>query len=214
MQVVQQGLTKSDPIMIEPDIKASCTVAEPKASGIEARKKAKRIDRAMAIMSKEDYRIARFGNIPGNSPRILWREDRSLYTQKGIQYLPAEDECELPLDAQKQEVFGKDIIPEHRLWQRGRRPETIREDSKIILSELYGWCVIIDGFMHPITDFVLGSLCKPPVEVQERAAFTSLRETYNEDVYHRTIKSLEDYELMQHHRTMVCLKIARVLRNG
>ena len=54
--------------------------------------------------------------------------------------------------------------------------------------------------MHPITDFVRGHLCRPPVEVQERAAFASLWETYDADVYHRTIK---DDEIMQ----LVCLRI-------
>jgi hypothetical protein len=162
-------------------------------------------------MSKDDCRFAKFGKIPGNSPRILWREDRSMFTPKGIPYLPEENECELPLESQKQELFGKDIVPKHRRWQRGRRPETIREDSKIILSELYGGCVVIDGYMHPINDIVRGSLCKPPVQVQERAEFTSLCEIYDEDVYHNTIKSLEDDELMQYHRTMLCLKIARVV---
>ena len=71
--------------------------------------------------------------------------------------------------------------------------------------------MVIEGYMHPITDFIRGSLCKPPVEVQERAVFTSLCETYDGDVYHRTIKSLEDNELIQHHQTMVCLKIALVV---
>ena len=79
-QVIHPGLTKSDPIMIEPDIKASCAVAEP-----EARETKKWIDRAIEIMSTKDYRMASFGRIPGNSPRLLWREDGSMYTQKGIQ---------------------------------------------------------------------------------------------------------------------------------
>ena len=74
--------------MIEPDIVTSCAVAELKAWGIEARKKAKRIDCAMEIVSKDDYRFAKFGKIPGNSPRILWREDGSMFTSKGILYLP------------------------------------------------------------------------------------------------------------------------------
>ena len=34
---------------------------------------------------------------------------------------------------------------------------------------------------------------------------------YDEDVHQRTIKSLEDDEHMQYHRTMVCLKIASVV---
>ena len=91
MQVVQPDLTrtKSDPIMIAPDIKASCAFAEPKAWGIEARKKDKCIHRAMEIMSKDDYSFAIFGKIPGSSPRILWREDGSMFTPKGMPYLPA-----------------------------------------------------------------------------------------------------------------------------
>ena len=34
---------------------------------------------------------------------------------------------------------------------------------------------------------------------------------YDEDVHQRTIKSLEDDEHLQYHRTMVCLKIASVV---
>ena len=103
MQVVQSGLTKSEPIMIEPDIVTSRSVAEPKAWGVEARKKAEHIDRAMAIVSKDDYRFAKFGKIPGNSPRILWREDGSMFIVKGILYLPVENERELPLNTQRPE---------------------------------------------------------------------------------------------------------------
>ena len=141
-QATHPGLTKSDPIMIEPDIKASCAVAEPKTWGIDARETKKRTDCAIEIMSTKDYRMARFGRIPGNSPRLLWREDGSMYTQKGIQYSPAKDECELPLDVQMPEVCRNDIVPEHRRWQRGCRPETIHEDSKIIQTwtELYWRC--------------------------------------------------------------------------
>ena len=90
-------------------------------------------------------------------------------------------------------------------------PRGDTEDSKIIQTELYGSCVVINDFMHPITDFVRGPLCKPPVKVQERTAFASLWETYDADVYHSTIKSLGDDEIMQHHRTMVCLRIACVV---
>ena len=154
-RVTHPGLTKSDPIMIEPDIKASCA--------------------------------------------------------KGIPHIPTEGEAELPLDAQMQEMCQKDLLPEHRRWQRGCRPEVTREDSKVIQSELYGRCVVINGYMHPITDFVRGPLCKPPVEVQERAAFVSLWEAYDPDVYHSTIKSLEDDEIMQHHWTMVCIRIVHAM---
>ena len=55
MQAVQSGLTMSDPIMIKPDIVTSCAVAEPKVSEIVERKKAKRVERAMAIVSTDDY---------------------------------------------------------------------------------------------------------------------------------------------------------------
>ena len=212
MQAVQSGLTKSDLIMVEPDIVTSCTVAEPKVWEIEERKKAKHVEHAMAIVSTDDCRVARFGKIPGNRPRILWREDGSMFsTSKGILYLPVENEYELPLDMQKLEPFERDAVPEHRRWQRGRCPEAIREDSKMIQRELYGWCVVIEGYIHPITDFLRGQLCKPSLEVQARAAFTSLCETYDEDVHQRTIKSLEENEHMQYLRTMVCLKIASVV---
>ena len=39
----------------------------------------------------------------------------------------------------------------------------------------------------------------------------SLWEVYDEVDYHCTIKPLEDDELMHYHRTMVCLKVARVV---
>ena len=41
-RMTHPGLTKSDQIMIEPDIKASCAVVEPKAWGIEAWESKKR----------------------------------------------------------------------------------------------------------------------------------------------------------------------------
>ena len=49
------------------------------------------------------------------------------------------------------------------------------------------------------------------MEVQERTAFASLWEEYDPDVYHCTIKSLEDDEIMQHYRTMMCLRLALVV---
>ncbi len=38
------------------------------------------------------------------------------------------------------------------------RPEAIREDSKIVLREMFGWCVVIDEYMHLISDFLRGPL--------------------------------------------------------
>ena len=149
--------------MIEPDIKASCAVAEPKAWGIATRESKKRVKHAMEIMSTEDFRLARFGRIHGNSFRLIWREDGSMYTEKGIRYIPTEGEVELPLDAQMPEMCRRDLLPEHRWWQQGCRPELIREDSKVIQTELYGRCVVVKGYMHSITDFVRGPLSKPPV---------------------------------------------------
>ena len=71
----QSGQIKSDLIMIKPDIVASCAIAGPKISETAERKKAKRVENAMAIVSTDDYRKTRFGRIPGNSARILWRAD-------------------------------------------------------------------------------------------------------------------------------------------
>ena len=71
----QSGLIKSDP-----DVDTSCAIAAPKISEEAARKKAKRVENAIAIVSKDDYSEARLGRIPGNSARILWRPDGSIYT--------------------------------------------------------------------------------------------------------------------------------------
>ena len=87
----------------------------------------------------------------------------------------------------------------------------VREDSKIILREPFEWCVMIDGHMPPIADFLRGMLCKPSLEVQTLAAFTSLCKAYEPDFHARTIKSLGEDEHLQYLRTMVCLKIASVL---
>ena len=65
--------------------------------------------------------------------------------------------------------------------------------------------------MHSIAGFLRGQLYKPSMEVQARAAFTSLCETYEPDFHLRTIKSLDEDEHMQYLRTMVCLKIASVV---
>ena len=169
------GLTKLEPI--KPDIVTSSAIAEPKVLETAERKKSKRVERAMAILSTDDYRVARFGRIPGNSACILWLVDGTMFMPKGIQYFPVENEYNLPLDMPRLEPDEKPVILEHLQWQRGCRPE-VREDSKIILREPFGWCVVIDGYMHPITDFLRGLLCKPLLEVQARAAFTSLCETY------------------------------------
>ena len=49
------------------------------------------------------------------------------------------------------------------------------------------------------------------MELQARAAYTSVCVTYDEDVHQSKIKSLEDDEPMQYHWTMVYLKIASVV---
>ena len=85
------------------------------------------------------------------------------------------------------------------------------EGSKVIQSKVHGRCVVLDGIMYPITDFVRGPLCKPSMEVQEMAAFMSLWEYYDPAFYHSIIQSLEDDEIMKHHSTTVCLRIARVV---
>ena len=59
-----------------------------------------------------------------------------MFTPKGIQYFPVENEYDLPLDMAdmpKLEPDQKPVIQEHRQWQRGCCPETVRDESKIIL---------------------------------------------------------------------------------
>ena len=70
----------------------------------------------MAIVSTDDYQVARFGRIPGNSARIMWRADGTMFMQKGIQYFPVEIEYDLPFDMPRLEPYEKPVIPEHRQW--------------------------------------------------------------------------------------------------
>ena len=54
-----------------------------------------------------------------------------------------------------------------------------------------GWYAVIEGFVHPLEDFLRGLLRKTRIEVQARAAFKSLFETYHPDFHAETIRSLE-----------------------
>ena len=91
----------------------------------------------MEILSQKDYSRAEFGTHPGCSARMTWRENVSIYTEKGIPFIPMDVDNELPLDDERPEMFDKSIIPEHLRWQRGCRPEAIREDSMIIQSKVH-----------------------------------------------------------------------------
>ena len=67
--------------------------------------------------------------------------------------------------------------------------------------------------MHPLEDFLRGPLCKPSLEVQARAAFVSLYQTYEPDFHASAIKSLDEDEHLQYLKTimMVCIQITSVL---
>ena len=63
-------------------------------------------------------------------------------------------------------------LPDYREpVQRGHRQETIHPDTEVILQEPMpvGWCAVINGFMHPLVDFLRGPLRKPIMQVQEWA---------------------------------------------
>ena len=97
---------------------------------------------------------------------------------------------DLPLDMPKLEPDERPELPDHRSRvQRGHRSEEIREDTKVILREPMGWCAVIDDYMHPLEDFLTGPLRKPTLEVQARAAFLGLCETYDQDFHAGTIDS-------------------------
>ena len=113
-QVNHLGLTKSEPILVEADIKANCKVAEPTAWGIETQESGKRVTHAMEILSQKDFSVVKLGTHPGCSTRIVWRENGSMYAEEGIPFLPTDDGNELPLDDEMPEMFDKSIIPEHR----------------------------------------------------------------------------------------------------
>ena len=90
--------------------------------------------------------------------------------------------------------------------QRGHRAEAIHPETKVILREPMSWCAVIDGFMHPLEDFLRGLLSKPRLEVQAQAAFMALFETYDPDAHAETIRSLECDEHLQSLRTICVSK--------
>ena len=109
------GLSKSEPepIMVVEDMKASCKNAEPDAWRIETDDSQKRITRDM-----EDYSRAQFGtNALAWYGRMVWCENGSIYTEKGIPFIPTDVDIELPLDDEMPKMFNKSIIPEYRRWQ-------------------------------------------------------------------------------------------------
>ena len=106
-QVNHLGLTKSEPILVEADIKANCKVAEPTAWGIETQESGKTVTHAMEILSQKDFSVVKLGTLPGCSARIVWRENGSMYAEEGIPFLPTDDDNELPLDDEMPEMFDK-----------------------------------------------------------------------------------------------------------
>ena len=65
--------------------------------------------------------------------------------------------------------------------------------------------------MHPLEDFLRGPLRKPMIEVQEKAAFQLLFETYYPVFHAETMRSLEWGEYLCWFCTYVCLQIANVV---
>ena len=164
----------------------------------------------IAIRSTKEHCLAKLGSYPGHDACILWRANCSMYKQEGIPYIQEPDEIQLPLDAQTPEVMERDIVPQHHRWQRGCWATTIRKEHKIIQSSVHGNCVVIYGYMYPLTDFLRGPLCKPTLEVQQRAAFSGLFDPHDTDIYHQVINSFKNDLIMRDLRTTVCLTIARV----
>ena len=93
--------------------------------------------------------------------------------------------------------------------QRGHRTEPIRTHTKVILREPVGWCSVIGYRLHRLEDFLRGPLRKPRFEVQARAAFQSLFETYYPDTHAETMQSIEEDKHLSWLRSIVCLQIAR-----
>ena len=106
----------------------------------------------------------------------------------GIKYQQEKYEIDLPFDMPMLVSDYKREFPDYRdRVQRGHCVEAIHPETKVILREPMGWCAVIDGFMHPLEDFLRGLLSKPRLEVQARAAFKALFETYHPEVHEETI---------------------------
>ena len=159
---LELAMTQSSPIKSEPikqELVTNHIALAPNAREIEAKIKAERVKRAIAIVEAGDYRVAMFGRLPANSASILWRADGMMITPKGIKYEPVENEYGLPLDMPKLVSDNKREFPDHRdLVQRRHSIEAIHPETKMILHEPMGWCVVIDGYMHPLEDFSRGCI--------------------------------------------------------
>ena len=121
---------------------------------IEHAKKIMGPSKNMEILGNREYHVAKLGTTPSTSARLIWREDRSIYTPVGIPYIQEPDEVILAADAQMPELMEKKVVPPHRKWQRGCRPMAIREEHKIIQSGVHGNCVVIQPWVYvPIDRF-------------------------------------------------------------
>ena len=89
-----------------------------------------------------------------------------MITPGGMKYEPEEDALDLPLDIPMLVPDQRSDLPDYRApMQRGHHLEAIHPETKVVLREPMGWCVVINGFMHPLEDFLRGQLCKPIIEV-------------------------------------------------
>ena len=122
---------------------------------IAAKEKAEHIKRVVAIVEAGNYQFAPFGGLPSCRTRILWRANGSMITPGGIEYEQEEDKLNLPFDLQMLVSDQKCDFPDYRdPVQQGHRSEAIHPKTKVILHEPMGWCVVINGFMHPLEDFL------------------------------------------------------------
>ena len=202
----EAGTIKSCPIKSEQVKLETVTnhiTAASNAKTVAEEKKAYHIKRAITIVEAGNYQVTPSGGLPSRRARILWRISGSMISPEGIKYEPEEDEIDLLFDMPMRVSDYKHEPPDYRdPVQRGHRVEVIHPETKVILREPLGWCAVIRGIMHPLEDFLRGPLRKPRIEVQARAAFKSLFETYQPEFHAETIRSLEWGEHLRLLRTM------------
>ena len=78
-----------------------------------------------------------------------------MITPGGINYEQEEDELDLLFDMPMLASDYTRKVSDYRgLMQLAHRIEAIHTETKVILHEPMGWCVVINGFMHPLEDFL------------------------------------------------------------
>jgi hypothetical protein len=113
--------------------------------------------------------------------KIVWKNDRAVKEQNVGYACPYTGEQAMPDDLPELEYDSDDGVDEQIKipsqdvpFQLGTRPEVVRNGDLIVYSKHLRRCVVNDGIMIQLREFMRGPLRKQSPEVQAKAALKSL----------------------------------------